>query len=97
MALRSWLMRSLVLAAAYYVVGRVALLLAIPPGYATAVWPAAGVALAGLLTFGSRAWPGTRHSSLPVPQSDVYPERAVVSALGQPLCHPGLAARVRTT
>ena len=58
MAPRSWLMHSLLLAAAYYVVGRVALLLAIPPGYATAVWPAAGVALAGLLAFGSRAWPG---------------------------------------
>ena len=58
MAPRSWLIHSLLLAAAYYVVGRVALLLAIPPGYATAVWPAAGVALAGLLAFGSRAWPG---------------------------------------
>ena len=58
MAPRSWLMRSLVLALAYYVAGRVALLLAIPPGYATAVWPAAGVALAGLLAFGGRTWPG---------------------------------------
>jgi diguanylate cyclase (GGDEF)-like protein/PAS domain S-box-containing protein len=58
MAPRSWLVRSLLLATAYYVVGRVALLLAIPPGYATAVWPAAGVALAGLLAFGARAWPG---------------------------------------
>src|SRR2546422_767345 len=46
------------LAAAYFVCGRLALLLAIPPGYATAVWPAAGVALAGVILFGNRVWPG---------------------------------------
>lgn len=46
------------IAAAYYLVGRVGLLLAIPPGYATAVWPASGVALAGALLFGYRIWPG---------------------------------------
>jgi diguanylate cyclase (GGDEF)-like protein/PAS domain S-box-containing protein len=58
MAARSWLIRTLLLATAYYAAGRVALLLAIPPGYATAVWPAAGVALAGVLAFGNRVWPG---------------------------------------
>src|ERR671937_1020835 len=46
------------LAAGYYVAGKLALLLAIPPGYATAVWPAAGLALGCLLLFGDRAWPG---------------------------------------
>src|SRR6266542_3919804 len=46
------------MAAAYYVVGRLGLLLSIPPGYATAVWPASGVALAGTLLFGFRVWPG---------------------------------------
>jgi PAS domain S-box-containing protein len=46
------------MAAAYYIVGRLGLLLAIPPGYATAVWPAAGIALAGILLFGYRVWPG---------------------------------------
>src|SRR5438094_4285971 len=46
------------LALVYYVSGRLALLLAIPPGYATAVWPAAGVALAGVLLFGYRSVPG---------------------------------------
>jgi signal transduction histidine kinase len=45
-------------AAAYYAVGRLSLLLAIPPGYATAVWPAAGLALAGMLVFRGRVWPG---------------------------------------
>src|SRR6185369_660759 len=42
----------------YYLTGRLGLLLAIPPGYATAVWPPSGIALAGLLLFGSCAWPG---------------------------------------
>ena len=46
------------LAAAYYVAGTLGLLLAIPPGYATAVWPASGIALAGTLLFGYRVWPG---------------------------------------
>src|SRR5262245_60687408 len=45
-------------AVAYYVVGRLGLLLAIPPGYATAVWPASGIALAVTLLFGYRVWPG---------------------------------------
>ncbi|HSF57238.1 MAG TPA: MASE1 domain-containing protein, partial [Candidatus Binatia bacterium] len=45
-------------AVAYYIVGRLGLLLAIPPGYATAVWPASGIALAGILLFGYRVWPG---------------------------------------
>ncbi len=53
----SWATRLLGLAAAYYVTGKLALLLAIPPGYATAIWPPAGLALGGLLVFGLGAWP----------------------------------------
>lgn len=45
-------------AAAYAISGRLALMLAIPPGYATAIWPAAGFALAGMLLWGDGAWPG---------------------------------------
>jgi len=44
--------------AIYFVTGKLALFLAIPPGYATAVWPAAGLALGCLLLFGNNAWPG---------------------------------------
>ncbi|MCI0343588.1 MAG: PAS domain S-box protein [Planctomycetales bacterium] len=47
----------LLTAALYAVAGRIALLMAIPPGYATAVWPAAGFALACVLVFGPRVWP----------------------------------------
>jgi integral membrane sensor domain MASE1 len=47
-----------VVAAAYCLTGAVGLLLAIPPGYATAVWPPSGVALAALLWWGPRVAPG---------------------------------------
>ena len=46
------------MAITYCVAGRLALLMAIPPGYATAVRPAAGIALAAVLAFGYRVWPG---------------------------------------
>ncbi|CAA0082542.1 CHASE domain-containing protein [Zhongshania aliphaticivorans] len=48
----------LVVALAYFLLGKLALLLAIPPGYATAIWPAAGVALAAVMVAGYRVWPG---------------------------------------
>lgn len=46
------------MALVYFLAGKLALLLAIPPGYATAVWPAAGLALAGTLILGNGVWPG---------------------------------------
>src|SRR5262250_1466015 len=49
---------NLTIGAAYYGLGRLALLLAIPPGYASAVWPSSGLALAGMLAFRYRVWPG---------------------------------------
>src|SRR5512140_685546 len=45
-------------ALAYAGVAAMSLALAIPPGYASAVWPPAGIALAAWLAFGSRIWPG---------------------------------------
>jgi diguanylate cyclase (GGDEF)-like protein len=41
-----------------FITGYLGLLLAIPPSYATAVWPASGFALAALLFYGRRLWPG---------------------------------------
>lgn len=52
-----WLAGTLLLAAAYAISGKLGLLLAIPPGYATAIFPPAGIALASLLLFGKR-WIG---------------------------------------
>jgi diguanylate cyclase (GGDEF)-like protein len=46
------------LAIGYFGTGILGLLLAVPPGYATAVWPPSGIALAGLLIWGQRVWPG---------------------------------------
>jgi PAS domain S-box-containing protein len=48
----------LLCAAAYVITGKLGLLLAIPPGYATAVWPPSGIALGALVLFGRRLWPG---------------------------------------
>lgn len=45
------------LALAYGIAGKLGLLVAIPPGYATPIWPAAGIALGGLLLLGTRVWP----------------------------------------
>jgi len=46
------------LAAIYFAAAKASLVLAIPPGYATAVWPPSGIALAALLLLGNRVWPG---------------------------------------
>ena len=46
------------LAAVYFAAAKLSLLLAIPPGYATAVWPPSGIALAATLVLGNRVWPG---------------------------------------
>lgn len=48
----------LVIALGYWIAGRLGLLLAIPPGYATAVWPASGLALAAVILLGWRAAAG---------------------------------------
>ncbi len=48
----------MILATGYSLTGIVGLSLAIPPGYATAVWPPSGIALAALLLWGPSAWPG---------------------------------------
>ena len=46
------------LAVIYFAAGKFALMFAISPGYATAVWPPSGIALAALLLLGNRVWPG---------------------------------------
>jgi diguanylate cyclase (GGDEF)-like protein len=53
-----YLARVVLLAAVYFSAAKLALLAAIPPGYATAVWPPSGIALASVLLLGNRVWPG---------------------------------------
>lgn len=47
-----------IVAALYFAAAKLSLMLAIPPGYATAVWPPAGLALAAVLLAGNRVLPG---------------------------------------
>ncbi|MDQ6735035.1 MAG: PAS domain S-box protein, partial [Nitrospirota bacterium] len=47
------------LAVVYFVTGKLGLLLAVPPGYASAIFPPSGIALVALLIWGNRVWPGT--------------------------------------
>ena len=54
----AWARQIMGLALAYFITGKLGVFLAIPPGYATAIWPPSGIALAGILLYGYRAWPG---------------------------------------
>jgi integral membrane sensor domain MASE1 len=46
------------IAAIYFGAAKLSLLVAIPPGYATAVWPPSGIGLAATLALGNRIFPG---------------------------------------
>jgi diguanylate cyclase (GGDEF)-like protein len=48
----------IVLSAVFYAAAWVGLKMAIEPGFASPVWPAAGIALAALLLYGKHLWPG---------------------------------------
>jgi len=50
--------RVALLALVYLAAARLSLSLAIPPGYATPVWPPSGLAVAAVLLLGKRIWPG---------------------------------------
>ena len=53
-----YLVQVVAVAAIYLAAARLSLLLAIPPGYATPVWPPSGIALAAALMLDLRVWPG---------------------------------------
>ena len=75
------LTRAGVVAVVYYVTGRLAVLLAIPPGIATAVWPPSGVALAAVLLWGYSVWPGIWLGSVLVNFGTLYDGGSVASAV----------------
>ncbi|MFT5722432.1 MAG: diguanylate cyclase (GGDEF)-like protein/PAS domain S-box-containing protein, partial [Motiliproteus sp.] len=52
-----WILQSCLLALAYFIAAKLALQLA-ADGYASPVWPPAGIAIATLMRFGNRLWPG---------------------------------------
>jgi PAS domain S-box/diguanylate cyclase (GGDEF) domain len=47
----------IIVAALYGGAGHLGVLTAIPPGHATAIWPASGIALAAVIVFGRWVWP----------------------------------------
>jgi len=54
-----WLVINLAVMVAYFLLGKLGLLIALPPGFASVLWPSAGVALAANLRWGPRRiWPG---------------------------------------
>ena len=53
-----WLLPAVLTALAYFVAGELALQLAIPPGYASPLYPSAGLALAAVLVYGRGALAG---------------------------------------
>jgi EAL domain-containing protein (putative c-di-GMP-specific phosphodiesterase class I)/integral membrane sensor domain MASE1 len=54
----SFLAKATLVALVYFAAARLSLVLAIPPGYATPVWPPSGIAVASALLLGNRIWPG---------------------------------------
>ena len=87
----AWSCQVGLLAAAYYVSGWLGLLLAIPPGFATAIWPPAGIALAVVLWRGNRIVPGVWLGSFALnlvaslnshPEAPFLPALVVAASLG---------------
>ena len=76
----------LLTALGYFLVSKAALLLAIPPGYASPLYPSAGLALAATLVYGLRILPGVALGALAV-NVPVTPLRGLadLSALWLPL------------
>ncbi len=79
------------LSLAYFLAAKLGLMLAVPPGYASPVFPASGIALAGLLTLGYRSWPGVFLGSMmlnlsvsvdPATSSSAWDTLLLVSGIG---------------
>jgi CHASE1-domain containing sensor protein len=64
------------------VTGKLGLLLATPPGYATALWPPSGIALATLLLLGNGCWPGVLIGSFLVNLSASYDGASQAQSIG---------------
>jgi len=64
--IQAYPIRTAIVAVLYGLAGWLGLKLAVPPGYATVVWPASGIAVAALLLHGRALWPGVLLGSLAV-------------------------------
>lgn len=62
-SLLSYIGKIFLLAFLYILTGKLGLMLAIPPGYVTVIWPPSGIALGLLILFGYGMWPGVMMGS----------------------------------
>ncbi len=67
-----WLVQTLIVAVANAVTGSLALLLAVPPGFASPIFPPAGISLAAMLLCGYRLAPGVFLGSLALNSFQLY-------------------------
>jgi PAS domain S-box-containing protein len=88
----AWVLSSIAVAIAYYAAGRLGLALAIPPGYATAIWPSSGIALAAILHGGYRLWPGVAVGSFLINVWTGFDAGALAPSIAVPLAIAGGAA-----
>ena len=90
--------RLAVLALAYFAAAKASLVFAIEPGYATAVWLPSGIAVAAVVLWGARCWPGLwAGAALANFSIDLSLPAAIGIATGntlEALCAGGLAARL---
>ncbi len=81
---QSWiagLALNVAVALAYFVAGKLGLMLAIPPGFATVVWPPSGIALAAVLLAGYRVCPGVVAGSFLVNVATAFDASTLASTL----------------
>lgn len=102
MPIRRLLAINFALAVAYFVLGKLGLFLALPPGYISAIWPPAGLAFAACILWQGRyVWPGIFVGSVlvnsSIGSSFNLDSAAVCIAIGstiQALCGGWLARKV---
>ncbi|MGW2896458.1 MASE1 domain-containing protein [Streptomyces sp. NPDC001212] len=90
-------LRIVAVAALYYAFGRLGLLQQLVRGQVTPLWPPTGIALAGLLLFGLRVWPGIALGAflINIPLGPTTPAVLAIAAGNTlaPLCSYGLLRR----
>lgn len=82
----------LLIACFYYISGRLGLMLSIPPGFATSIWPPSGIALASVLLGGYRVWPGVFIGSFLINIGIAFDASSTVTILQSIIVGAGIAS-----
>lgn len=83
---------SILVAILYFVAGKLAFFLAVPSGYTTLIWPSAGIALAFMLRYGYRVWPGVFLGSLLLNLSTDFAAKSLSPSVHSVLLSSGASA-----